>query len=554
VAAWGKSIWPVTRACIAMWPSRYSQSKLAWSPDRRQRFEREARAVAALNHPNICAVYQFGSDRGRDYLVLEYLDGCTLLKRLREGALLESEWKRAAQEISSALEYAHEQGVIHRDVKPGNIMLTRAGAKLLDFSVAKQVSAVFRSVATSSPSTVLTKEGSIVGTVAYMSPEQAEGKPVDARSDIFSFGCVLYEMITGQPAFHGNSDLSVLAAILNSEPADLRGLPPDSPASLLNVMDRCLRKRPEERFQTMAEVSQALARIDEQEDIHGGEPSTSTWQPGGLPALVQRAGQVASDRSLAVGAALLAVLAACFVFWNIHRVSPVHPRSLAVLPFANASKNPEMEYLADGLSESLTNTFSRASNMRVTARSVAFAYKGRDADVRRIGRDLRVESVVMGSVTSAAGRMRVQAELVDTRDGTQLWGQQYEGTFNDALKIRDDIMRQLSERMQGRVEIQEGGAHGRPTQNPKAFQLYLKGRHALSRYSVADVQRAISYFDKALEMDPNYALAYAGLAESYWTLSGNALPPGEAFPKAKAAAQRAAALDPGLPDAHVALG
>ncbi len=230
------------------------------------------------------------------------------------------------------------------------------------------------------------------------------------------------------------------------------------------------------------------------------------------------------------------------------------PKSVVVLPFTNLSKDPEMEYVVDGLSESLTNSFSRVPNIRVISRSAALVYKGRSQDPRQIGRELRVDSVVMGRSTFGAGTMRLQTELVDAHSGGQLWGLQYEGTINDALKIQDDIARQVSERLQGRVADNQAGRIGQPTRDPEAFQLYLKAKHALSRYSVADVQRAIGYLDQALERDPNYALAYAALADCYWSLSGSALPPNEAFPKAKAAAKAAAALDSGLAEAHVALG
>jgi eukaryotic-like serine/threonine-protein kinase len=415
-----------------------------------ERFKLEARTIASLNHPNICQLF----DIGPDYLVLEYVEGKPL-----SSPLPEREAVRLAIQIATALEAAHKKGIIHRDLKPANILVTDEGSvKLLDFGLAK----LYEQGATASQSPTAnfpaTQAGAVLGTVAYMSPEQAQGQPADARSDIFSFGLVLYEMLSGRRAFSGDSTPALIAALLRDEPPGLQTSP-----SLERVVRRCLAKQPSGRYQTMSEVKTTL------EQVFGEKTSVSSAEP---------------------------------------------QPSIAVLPFVNMSGDKEQEYFSDGLAEEIINALTQIQGLNVAARTSAFAFRGKEQDVTNIAKTLRVSTILEGSVRRAGNRIRVTAQLIGATDGYHLWSQRYDREMTDVFEIQDEIARAISERL--KVTLVEGTR--RATSNPDAYELYLKGRYYWNQRSPATMRIAIHCFEHAIELDPNFALAYAGLADCYGIL------------------------------------
>src|SRR5580700_9634018 len=440
------------------------------------RFEREARAIAALNHPHICTLY----DVGPDYLVMEYIEGIPL-----EGPLPAKEAARMALEIAGALEAAHAEGIVHRDLKPANILVTRSGVKLLDFGLAK-----VQPAAAAEGTVTQTQAGTILGSAGYMSPEQVRGQPADARSDIFSFGVVLYEMLSGRRAFDRGNAVSTLAAIPHTEPG-----PIEAPPELASVMARCLRKSPSERFQNMAEVITAL-EVPEQD-------------PG-----------------------------------------PNKDSCIAVLPFANMSGDKDNEYFSDGLAEEILNALTKLPELRVVARTSAFAFRGKHQDIRGIGETLGATHVLEGSVRKAGNRVRVTAQLIGIRDGCHLWSERYDREMTDIFAIQDEI----SEAIVNVLKLKLARTVRRPV-TPAAFEAYLRGRYFWNKRTESDLNRSIEYFNQALALDPGYALAHAGLADAFIVLGVFGLrAPSDAYPKAKAAALRAIDFDATLAEAYDSLG
>ncbi|MBL8292213.1 MAG: protein kinase [Bryobacterales bacterium] len=484
---------------------------LLHDPGYRLRLLAEARNIAALSHPNICSILHLGGEHDLDYLVLELLEGETLAERIRRGPLPIPECRAIASQIIGALACAHAHEIIHRDLKPANVFLTPTGAKLLDFGLAKRHASLRFSA---DPETI---EGKIAGTIPYMSPEQAEGKSVDHRSDIFSFGCVLYEMVSGRPAFSGDSPMATLAAVLRADPPELRRLNPSVPLSWEKTIGRCLAKDPASRPQSILEVQSAL----------------SAWST--------------SRRGLLIaGAAVPLSLVALSLR---HSRAPSSPRdSLIVIPFTNLTQDPESDYLADGISDAVINALSRQSALRVIARSTSFTYKSQALDVPGIARNLKVEKLITGAVSRRNDDLRIQADLLDAR-GSQLWGHQYHGSVREVLNLQSQIVRDLSDRFQLSSATSSQG-----TENPEAYQLYLRGRYAMNRGSVADFKRAFTFFDQALALDPGFGAAYAGISDTFWSRSGLDLPAVVAMPKALAAANRALSLRPDLPEALCARG
>lgn len=403
------------------------------------RFDQEARAIAALNHPNICTLH----DIGPEYLVMEYVEG----KPLR-GPLRVEEAVKLALQIAGALEEAHGSGILHRDLKPGNILVTAKGAvKLLDFGLARVVTDSDRDV-------TKTIEGAVMGTAAYMAPEQAEGKPLDERSDVFSFGAVLYEMLSGSRAFGGNSTAQVVSAVLRDDPP-----PFQAPAELQRIVRKCLAKQSKDRFPSMGLVRRALEEL-------------------------------ASSRRPQV-------------------------TSIAVLPFVNMSADADNEYFSDGLSEELINALSRLPGLQVASRTSAFRLRGSDLDIRQIGRQLDVATVVEGSVRRAGTRLRVTAQLVSVDNGYHLWSQRYDRQMADVFEIQDEIVTSIVEALVPALLGDAAHAVYRSTQNIEAYELYLKGRHYWHQRSPTTLRVAIQCFEQTIKLDPQYALAYAGLADCY---------------------------------------
>ncbi|HEY6049779.1 MAG TPA: protein kinase [Thermoanaerobaculia bacterium] len=490
---------------------------LAASADALARFEREAKAVAALSHPNILAIHDFGVENGTPYAVMELLEGATLGDRLSQSSISLRKSLEWGLQIVRGLAAAHERGIIHRDLKPQNIFVTRDGlVKILDFGLARQDAAAGDD---GSRDPTGTQEGAILGTAGYMSPEQARGRPADHRSDLFSFGAILYEMLSGRRAFHKETAVETMVAILHEEPAPLSAN--DVPAEVEQIVSHCLEKAPEDRFQTARDLAFAL-QVADRETRFGRPDSDSTSAGRRAP----------SQKSSGVS---------------------VGPPSIAVLPFRNMSADPAAEYFSDGMTEEIITALTGIPDLAVTARTSSFAFKGRDADVRQIGQELGVKTVLEGSVRQAGSRIRISAQLIDVASGYHLWSERFDREMQDVFQVQDEIARAIAETLKVRL-MQAGDAPIRPaaTRDVDAYNHYLKGRYFWARRQMPE---AIAEFQAAVEKDPEYALAYTGLADTYavWGFYGG-IPTWEAYGRARAAVERAQELTPDAAGVHIARG
>jgi serine/threonine protein kinase/tetratricopeptide (TPR) repeat protein len=516
------------------------------------RFRREARAASALNHPGICTIYDIGEQDGRGFIAMEFIDGETLRSHIHGKALPLEELLKLGIQIAEALDAAHAEGIIHRDIKPANIFVTKRGqAKVLDFGLAKLVPKGIASAdqdlggeLPGSTSIV----GIISGTPSYMSPEQIRGDNLDQRTDIFSLGLVLYEMATGRQAFSGATGGTVIEAVLTRSPVPARNINPDIPPKLEEITSKALHKDREQRYQHVADVLTDLQQL--QRDTDSG--TISGWRTAEVDA---ESGAVSSTSRLhPTGKQRTRNSKPHTSAVRPERVSKIID-SLAVLPFENASRDPEHEYLSDGIAGSLINILATVPKLRVIAQSTVFRYKGRRIDPQAVGRELNVRAVLTGRIMQSGGSLRIGTELVDVASGSQLWGAQYDRKPGDIFAIQDEISNEMSEKLRlklTRTEKKRLTKH--QTDDAEAYRLYLKGRHHWNRWTEDGFYKAIEYFQQAVEKDPSYALAYTGLADSYVLLGWNSyLPPKDAFPKSKIAAMQALRLDPNLGEAHTPL-
>jgi eukaryotic-like serine/threonine-protein kinase len=462
--------------------------------DRKRRFLLEAQAASRINHPNIVTIYEISEESGVFFIAMEYVAGSTLEQMNPSSGLPLKDAMAYAFQIADALAAAHSAGIIHRDLKPANIIITEDGrVKLLDFGLAKLTEPPTPEGETA---TLRSVPGAIVGTAAYMSPEQAEGRKLDARSDIFSFGLVLYEMLSGRRAFRGDSWISVLAAILHDEPLSLRDIKAGIPALVEQHVARCLRKDPSQRFQSVLEVKQALM-----------ESTLPVRAKGEIP-------------------------------------------SIAVLPFVNLSSDKENEYFSDGLAEEIINALTKVPDLRVIARTSSFAFRGNEKDLRTISQRLSVETILEGSVRRAGNRVRVTAQLIRVADESHLWSESYDREMTDIFAIQDDISQSIATALKVKL-----APAPRRTTNIEAFQNYLKGQYWFQRYTPESLAKAKESFEQALGHDPTYAPAYAGLAAFYCGLGATGIKRmADMAPLAKSAAEKALAIDQTLSEAHSVLG
>jgi len=549
---------------------------VAANEDRMRRFVQEAKAASALNHPNIITIYEIDQVDSVYFIASEFIDGQTLRKRMRNESLKLGQALDLAVQIAGALSEAHAAGIIHRDIKPDNIMLRRDGiVKVLDFGLAKLTERPQSQVVDPDAPTraaVKTEAGLVMGTAIYMSPEQARGLTLDARTDIFSLGVVLYETMAGCLPFNGKSTTEVLAEIISEhEPPPLARYSRDVPAELERIISKALRKDRDERYQTIKDLLLDLQSLKQELEFEKKlERSTSqksesftanreqtTTSAGHTKSGIRKSPKVIERKTwtilIAAVLVLAAVIGAYLYFGRTRRGGAIE--SIAVLPLVNASNNPDTDYLSDGISESLINSLSQLPGVKVIASTSSLRYKGKEVDPKEVARTLGVEAILTGRVSQRDDNLLINVELIRAEDKTQIWGEQYDRKTTDLLTVQREIAREITSNLRLKLSGSEEGRVTRHyTENPEAYQLYLKGRFYWNKRTGDGARKAIEYFQQAIEIDPNYALAYAGLADAYQLLNLFAdASPQEAFTKAKTAAKRALEIDETLAEAHTSL-
>jgi eukaryotic-like serine/threonine-protein kinase len=540
---------------------------VAQDAERLARFEREARSLASLNHPNIVTIFSVEEASGSRFLAMELVEGEGLDTLLAPGGLALPRFFEIAVPLADALSAAHERGIVHRDLKPGNVMVTPEGrVKVLDFGLAKLEAAGSNPNLTSTPTESradLTSEGQIFGTVAYMSPEQARGGKVDARSDVFSLGVVLYQMVTGERPFQGASAVDMISSILRDTPPPVTDRRADVPPHLARVLRRCLEKDPRDRYQTSRDIYNELRDLRTETSSVSAAPSPPSAAAAGAKAVpsARRTG-----KRLALGIAIAGLLGASLYLARRSGIASRAPqsagepgtiRSIAVLPLDNYSGDPSQDYFAEGMTDELTSQLATISQLRVISRGSAMQFKGKSRPpTPEIARKLDVDAVVEGSVIRSGDRVRITAQLIDARSDRHLWAKSFERSSRDVLALQDELASAIAREIHVKLTPAEESKLARaPSVNPEAYDAYLKGRYFFNRPSDANLSRAIALFEEATRKDPSYAPAFSGLSDAYLWAGYNegVLTASEARPKAKAAAEKAIALDENSAEAHTSL-
>jgi serine/threonine-protein kinase len=569
-------------------------AELAANQDRMRRFVQEAKAAAALNHPNIAHIYEIGEADGVNFIAMEFVDGTTLREKIHgEKSELKALLKHLLQ-VAEGLAKAHASGIVHRDLKPDNIMITSDNhAKILDFGLAKLLEAIGQQpdseggnasseIATAMMPVAHSTPGVVMGTVGYMSPEQALAKPVDQRADIFSFGCILYEAATGRKPFAGESVVDTLHKIIHDPAPAITDFNPSASSELQRVIRKCLAKEPAKRYQTIRDVANDLEEL--LEDMKGvsniersvaPSTNTSTSSAPGITADMSAQSTASATQPAAssaefiysgvkqhkFGAAIVLLVLIVGVATGLglylrSRKTAVGIESIAVMPFVNESGNSDVEYLSDGMTETLINSLSQIPNLSVKARSSVFRYKGKEIDPKKIAAELNVQAILTGRVVQRRDQLILNLELVDAQTENVLWGNRYERKSSELVALQSEIARDVSNKLKTKLSGADAAkVEKNYTANSEAYQLYLKGRFYGSKRTAKDAQKSIEYYQQASTIDPNYALAYAGLAEANWFLAYYSFPQlNDLVPKARELALKALELDSSLAQPHSVLG
>jgi serine/threonine protein kinase len=520
------------KAALKLLPMRFTGHA-----ERLKRFQQEAHAVVALNHPNILTVYEIGEDHSTHYIASELIEGETLRQRLGRGRIELGEAVDVAIQVTSALAAAHEEGIVHRDIKPENIMLRPDGyVKVLDFGIAKLAESAFAEATADGAGSMTLAEtnlGSILGTVPYMSPEQACGAQVDKGTDIWSLGVVLYEMVTGHAPFTGDTPREVMTSILEKEPARLTSYNKQTPAELQQIVSKTLRKDRGERYQSASEMLQALKNLRHKLELKA-VPSWLRWTRSPIALVV---------------VLLVSALALALPFYRYRNPATSSPpdKSIAVLPFVDLSPAKDQEYFCDGISEEVLDALAKVDGLRVVGRTSSFSFKGTNATVNEIGKKLNVANVLEGTLRREGNRVRVTAELINAQSGFHLWSETYERELQGVFALQGEITRSIVEALKVKLAVSLPIHEQR---NTEAYELYLQGLFFSNKSSEADLRRALGFFQRALEKDPKFSRAWTGIAKVWYFLADVYVKPLEAYPASKEAALKAIALDENDAEAH----